>query len=151
MASELLKKIRRLEKKSNLTDDESCELEHLSDRRQQEINALFPRPTCCEEMRAVPAVQLTVDFEDVTKPMTAKWYIAIPEVWQHADHKWWQKKGTPKFCPFCATPLPVMVLKNPIPANIQTITDGGYYCSTCRERLQCCVCDPISSAFEPKR
>ena len=56
----------------------------------------------------------------------------------------------PKFCPYCGTALPKLVRKKPMPKNICRVTDGGYYCSTCRERLDNCLCDPPASAFEPE-
>lgn len=43
-------------------------------------------------------------------------------------------------CPFCATPVPAVMLRPDPPERIRTITDGGYHCATCDERLDGCDC-----------
>ena len=54
----------------------------------------------------------------------------------------------PEYCPFCSYPLPKMVRKEPPPPHICRVTDGGYYCDTCKQRLNECICDPPGAAFE---
>lgn len=61
-----------------------------------------------------------------------------------------QTMPEPTHCPFCGTPLPKMVRKDPIPPHICRVTDGGYYCDTCKQRLNACICDPPEAAFEPE-
>lgn len=55
-----------------------------------------------------------------------------------------------RFCPYCGQKLPKMVLKKAPPQNshLCTVTDGGYYCDTCNERLDACICDPVSILLE---
>jgi len=54
-----------------------------------------------------------------------------------------------KFCTFCGEALPKMVRKATPPIPLCIVTDGGYYCDTCKQRLPC-TCLPPSAAFEPE-
>lgn len=47
-----------------------------------------------------------------------------------------------KHCPFCGVSLPKPKLRMRPPQRIMTITDGGYYCTTCKRRLMACKCKP---------
>ena len=58
----------------------------------------------------------------------------ITEVYE----EWWNVK----FCPFCSTALPDIEMRKECPKNICVISDGGYYCDTCKERLHACECLP---------
>lgn len=58
------------------------------------------------------------------------------------------EKPTPKFCPFCATPLPKPVPRHIPLEPVRDIIDGGYYCNTCHERLMCCQCWPTEARWE---
>jgi hypothetical protein len=60
------------------------------------------------------------------------------------------KAPDPKFCPFCGTPLPKLVKKKR-PPKVQLVEDGGYYCSTCGERIRSCECPYPEQAYEPER
>ncbi len=46
------------------------------------------------------------------------------------------------FCPYCGMKLPTPVKTTPLLSPIRKVTDGGYYCDTCGERLMCCHCWP---------
>ena len=46
------------------------------------------------------------------------------------------------FCPYCGTKLPTPVKTTPLLHPIRKVTDGGYYCDTCGDRLACCRCWP---------
>lgn len=56
----------------------------------------------------------------------------------------------PLFCPYCGKKLPE-IEKDPAPvAPLCVITDGGYYCDTCEERLMNCQCYPPEFAWRVK-
>ena len=55
------------------------------------------------------------------------------------------------FCPFCGQKLPPIRMKDPLPEPVMTMDDGGYYCSTCHERLHCCECRPPEEMWEVDR
>lgn len=46
-----------------------------------------------------------------------------------------------RFCPYCGIKLREIVERIGGPENICTITDGGYYCDTCKKRLNECQCE----------
>lgn len=54
-------------------------------------------------------------------------------------------------CPFCSADLPELRLKARPPKRITTVIDGGYYCATCAERLNCCECAPPDRLWEVVR
>jgi hypothetical protein len=94
--------------------------------------------------------------EKVPPPFTAKgsWHAPLSKVFREVRAQqimdyYHDALPAPKFCPYCGTLLPEMRLKDPVPENVTRVLDGGYYCSTCHERLNECLCDPPSSAFEP--
>lgn len=151
-------KLRKKSKTSaGLTGPEDVEYEELMSDRHAEVMDMIPLPTCCEAVRTHPAVVFTVDYGDGDSHKSeGRWYIAKHQELMHqrsaADPQYYrQPVPEPKFCPYCGTALPKMVRKNPIPKTVCQVTDGGYYCATCRERLNCCLCDPLSSAFEPEQ
>lgn len=45
-------------------------------------------------------------------------------------------------CPFCGKKVPEVVKYSCPPPWIRIISDGGYYCDTCGERLMSCGCSP---------
>lgn len=158
-----------LRKKGNtgkgLTGPEDRELADLYYKRTSAILSMIPLPTCCEAATKYPAVTFQVDFQDPDEdaefdeekpPFTGKgrWYVILSDTFkqeraaQYEDY-YRTPHPEPKFCPYCGAGLPKMVLKDPVPETVCRVLDGGYYCSTCRDRLNECVCDPPSSAFEP--
>lgn len=52
------------------------------------------------------------------------------------------------FCPNCGAKLPKIKLKDKLPEKVLVITDGGYYCNTCHERLNECQCTPPERMWE---
>ena len=44
------------------------------------------------------------------------------------------------FCPSCGEKLSPVRMKEVLPEKVVTIEDGGFYCSTCGERLNVCEC-----------
>jgi hypothetical protein len=64
--------------------------------------------------------------------------------------KWAMNGIEINFCPFCGTKVPQLQLKQPVPEGICKITDGGYYCGTCHQRLMNCKCHSPACAYEIK-
>jgi len=52
------------------------------------------------------------------------------------------------FCPSCGTKMPGIRLKAIQPKKVSIVTDGGYYCDTCGERLIACGCKQPSEMWE---
>ena len=159
MSAKRLARLRELSAKKNLSDEEDSELGNLVGDRHVDIMMMIPLPMCCEAARKWPAVTFSVDSggdagDSHTDP--GRWWVS-----QHREldltlssvtrHRYAPADAfpPPKFCPYCGTPLPEMRRKDPMPPTVCRVTDGGYYCDTCHERLNCCLCDPPSSAFEP--
>jgi hypothetical protein len=152
-------RLRKLEERESAADGlsqaEKWELRDLRDSRQEEILGRIPVPPCCTEARRYPTIVFAVRYgeEIPSNQATGRWEAAVHPraVSEKAkDAAWYENYPEPKFCPFCGTRVPKMVRKDPPPTNICLVQDGGYYCSTCKERLNDCVCDPLSSAFEPE-
>jgi hypothetical protein len=53
-----------------------------------------------------------------------------------------------KFCPHCSRPVPE-IKRRKTTRKIRSITDGGYYCDTCGERIMACQCYAPEYAWEP--
>lgn len=116
----------------------------------------IPRPMCCEAAKTHPAITLSVDDGNDSNTGTARWYITLNDaivraIFSERKDQWYNNIPEPKFCPYCGTPLPKMVRKNPMPEGICRITDGGYYCDTCGKRGDNCTCLPPSAAFEEEK
>lgn len=125
----LVAKIRQLE-----ADDryDSPEYDDLISRRLDEIEAAHVRPKCCEPAGKTIRFSLDVgDCEDTDLVKAGRWHIGEHPV---------------TFCPFCSRRLPDMRRKST--GKTCRVTDGGYYCAACNERLQGCLCDPMDAAFE---
>jgi hypothetical protein len=70
--------------------------------------------------------------------------ICIPTM-EMRDRVW---QSVPKFCPYCGTTLPEIRPRAKPYKNVCKVTDGGYYCDTCEERLMGCKCHPPECAWE---
>lgn len=163
MTSDEKKRLAELEERevgdAKMTNAEWQELDRLRSITESERADAVVRPTCCESAVKYPPIQFSVDCYDVedSNKDNGKWTITMNEyLMRHESTKsrdvvnYFENKPAPKFCPYCATPLPKMVRKNPMPEGICRVTDGGYYCDTCKERLHACRCLPLSAAFEPE-
>lgn len=135
--------------------DEEFEFERLIEQRKLEQLASVPRLGCCDAIQEYPVISFTARLgEDGKLTGSGDWTVRVSDkFWNeyNGGHYRDYVQGMPavEYCPFCATPVPVMALKNPLPVTICRVTDGGYYCDNCNERLDTCLCDPPSSAFEP--
>jgi hypothetical protein len=150
-----LRELQRASGKRDLTSAESREHDRLYDARRLQIARMIQRPTCCAAAKKYPVVTFEVADVEGKRPTRGSWVAHMSErlgtILRGRDGAaWWDEMPDAKFCPFCGTALPVMVRKEPAPKTVSLVLDGGYYCSNCRERLDACLCDPPSFAFEPK-
>ena len=101
-------------------------------------------PECCKSVQDFVAVLLRFPWdseEDYAGP--PEWTLRLSHLEtapgysrSHAH----SADDKPSFCPYCGTKLPE-IEKNPKPPKpLAAITDGGYYCDTCEERLMSCEC-----------
>lgn len=151
------------EKKKALTDEEESRLyllrDILHDRCRTAQMEAIPLPTCCEAARKFPTIAFFVDDGDGDSNKTeGRWVTATHDKLStfargkfYGDHqsRWYEDKPSPTHCPYCGEALPEMRRKAKRPRGMCRVEDGGYYCSTCKERLNCCLCLPPEAAFEP--
>lgn len=109
-------------------------------------------PECCEPVQEKRTVILQFRGQDI--------YGAGPEGQVGKKPRWiiigqHPATDTPtcedaSFCPHCGTNLPEIKLRNPVmlKKSIRRVIDGGYYCDTCKERLESCTCLPPEFAWE---
>lgn len=114
----------------------------------------IPQPSCCADMKAYPLVFFTVDPIGTTtadslypKP-TWRGKYAFKEYGRERPWGRGEVSPNPKFCPYCATPLPLVRKREVLVEPIMRCSDGGYYCDTCHERLNCCTCNDYRTAWE---
>lgn len=136
------------EGKPGFSVEERREWDRLGDELHQSAEASIPKPGCCEAMRLHPAVTFVVDDMPDSRTGRGWWRARYYDQRAPIDHH--HTPAEASFCPFCGKGLPKMRRKNPVPADVCVINDGGYYCSTCRERLQACICLSPAAAFEPE-
>jgi hypothetical protein len=157
--------LREKEKKEGkLSESEEYEFRMLWDMRAGEAAAMLPVPACCEAARSDPAIVFYVNvYGEDSSEVEGHWELKTHEKLvrlregagrarmalegRHVD-RIFTSPPEPKFCPYCGAPLPKMRRKNPAPENVCRVEDGGYHCSTCKERLHACLCDPPETAFE---
>ena len=139
-----LKKLRSLDE-----DDEEYD-DLLVDRR-VEMALAIPRPTCCQAAQDYPVVTFHVKaYEGDSGTNEGSWEAHMHSgLLREFAHRVEFFKNMPpaKFCPFCGTPVPKMQRVDK--PDVCRVTDGGYYCDTCKERLSNCLCDPPEAGFEP--
>ena len=158
--SPIVDKIQKLESKEHedtITEKEAYKLDDLrTQRRQQQLEAL-PKLTCCDAGRTCEAFMYHIDVYESgpsNQITEGRWRIATYESLgrerRMADDQWHKKvPPEPKFCPYCAAPTPKLEKAKDPPKDISVVTDGGYYCDTCQERLNACMCLPPEAVFKP--
>lgn len=133
-------------------DGHEAELDRLLSARQRERHAMIPRPMCCKAARLYPTILFEVDcYDGDTQANEGHWTTAKISDFDRFDPEYFTREDAfprPKFCPYCGTALPAMRRKAVVSPSVCRVTDGGYYCDTCKERLHICLCDPCQSAFE---
>jgi len=112
----------------------------------------FVTPNCCERAKTERAVYLRVKDgyygQNVNRDTPVEW---VTSGWSMKllDGQY-QSEIPASFCPFCGKKLPEIVKRKDPPEKVITVTDGGYYCATCKERLNACQCERIEALWEPK-
>jgi hypothetical protein len=138
-----------------LEGEEAHELDRLRSERMQARYDSIPRPPCCPEASKYPAVVFRVDEEQFTLDPNCggKWRVTLPKelLELYWEPHYYESRPEVKFCPYCGTPLPKMVLKSPVPDTIAQVREGSGYCDRCGERCMCCLCDLPESAYEPEK
>jgi len=116
---------------------------------------LLTIPGCCDESKILVTVVLGLSGNDIYENDKGQadckpaWVIRSSFL-ERFDHQQWicQPRLIVKFCPHCGKPMPE-IQKRKVPLSpIANITDGGYHCDTCNERLQCCNCWPCEAHWE---
>lgn len=98
-----------------------------------------------------PIVFLTGVTTYEGEPENPRWAIVVEMPRLHTDcYNWETEYLTVTKCPFCQSSMPELILKENPPSPMQKISDGGYYCDTCEERLLCCRCHMAESKYEVK-
>ena len=104
------------------------------------------RPTCCKKagkhIRLMYEEYYVHDAEHFVKTKP-RWSLGAYSEEYESYHKVFIA-----FCPFCAKPLPDIKLVDQLPEPVMTITDGGYRCGTCGERLHACQCAQPEEMWE---
>ncbi len=101
---------------------------------------IFVTPNCCAAVKESCAVHLSGTD---TREQRPEWLVFA---W-NAEHEI-RTRVPASFCPHCGTHLPD-IRPRETQEKIQRVTDGGYYCDTCKERLISCDCKPACYAWEP--
>jgi hypothetical protein len=151
-------------KEGELSSDEEHEFAMFSEIRRGEVARTLPVPPCCEAARRDPAIVFYVSvYSGDSSAAEGRWELRTHEkltlMMEDATRARMALEGRrvdhihvlppePKFCPYCGASLPKMRRKDPVPETVCRVEDGGYYCSTCKERLHECLCDPPEAAFE---
>lgn len=135
--------------------EQETEFEYLMSQRRLEQKDAIPHLTCCEAIQEYPVITFIVPIgKDDTSKAPGRWVVRVDErFWNEYTgghfREYVEGMPEPEYCPFCSSEIPKMTRKNPPPPDICRVTDGGFYCDTCHERLDGCICDPPSAAFEP--
>jgi hypothetical protein len=131
-------------------DEDARQEREAAEARERALKAI-PVPTCCQAAQTQPVVWLSLE-DPGNKPSDtagARWRAKVNRDLAFRGGDRWVHPEV-KFCPHCGENLPEMVRKKSPPEPLCRFSDGGYYCDTCKERLNCCVCLPPEAAFEPK-
>jgi hypothetical protein len=109
----------------------------------------YVTPKCCERAQKEKAVYLRVKDgyygNNINRDSPVEW---VTSGW--ADELNCQQEVPANFCPFCGTKVPRIVKRKDPPEKVITVSDGGYYCDTCKKRLNVCECECIEALWEPK-
>lgn len=150
-----IKKLEEKEQGEGLSDAEWHERDALISARRDVLLQQICRPRCCEAAQKYPIITWQIRTDDGEEVEQGRWYInASGELFSRfsgRDPDWWNVPA-PTCCPFCGTKLPNMVRKKDVDiSSVCRIVDGGYYCDTCHDRLDSCLCDLRESIYEPEK
>ena len=114
-------------------------------------------PGCCEASAKLATVALRFSYDDICEggelqDREPQWELTGTHRRVLGSR---HLTGNPRlracFCPHCGTPMPRIQKRVEQLAPICTVTDGGYYCDTCNERLNSCNCWPPEANWEVGR
>jgi hypothetical protein len=119
----------------------------MAERKRQARQYRYVMPECCKAMIDTAAISLFLSetFGDGDLETPPKWYVRVGDP-ESGDGFTIEEAF---FCPFCAKPVP-KIEKRQTDRKICVVTDGGYYCKTCEERLNCCRCLNGSFHWQPE-
>jgi hypothetical protein len=107
----------------------------------------YVTPECCQTVQDTAAIFLQIHDNfcqgDLETPPT--WHIRTASIYGRDTCS--SRQAT--FCPFCAAPVPE-IEKRVTDRKIMVVKDGGYYCATCDERCNCCLCLPAAFHWQAK-
>lgn len=145
-----------------LTDEQALDEEDLERGRTDpvRIRQFHLVPGCCPATSTHEPVYILARFD--SDDVYEKNGVDCKPRWRmspYSTHQWlrprdnpWTRdedQPSPVVCPFCTQPLPKIVLRKvPLVGPVRSITDGGDYCDTCRERLMCCACWPHEAKWQ---
>jgi hypothetical protein len=103
-------------------------------------------PSCCDKSRNARVVLLgyNEDVDGRTEDSPPKWLV----VGKNSDGFTVIEQAL--FCPFCGKNTPALRKKRTKPTLVMRVTDGGYYCDTCGERVIGCECARPEECWEEK-
>lgn len=135
-------------------DEDDDQRDDLFEELRRRQLAALPTPTCCKAAQEYPTIMFSVDvYDQDSREAEGKWTTAHLKVFQEQGLRerrdYFKHMPEPKFCNYCGLSLPKMARKKAFPKNTCVVKDGGYYCSTCKERLNACRCLPPEFAWEP--
>ena len=145
---ELIARIRGID-----SDENYDEWDQANDEVQKRQLEAAHRPSCCEAAVKYPVVNFSVElYDDDSREAEGRWSATFNEYLVAKPRRamaWYNTIPEPKFCTYCGLSLPKLKRKDPFPPDTCVVQDGGYYCSTCSERLNACLCLPPAFAWEP--
>ncbi len=110
-------------------------------------------PSCCKPVQNFVAILLSFPW-DSEYAGSPGWTLRLRHLeaapGYHRKHVR-SAEDKPRFCPYCGAKLPEIELNPEPPKPLAVITDGGYYCDTCKERLIGCECYAPEFAWRIKK
>jgi hypothetical protein len=112
-------------------------------------------PKCCKPVQNFVAIYLRFPWDPENDYVgSPEWVLRIDHLGSAPGYARDYVRSTsdkPLYCPFCGAKLPE-VERNPKPPKpVAVITDGGYYCDTCKKRLMVCRCYAPEFAWRIKK
>lgn len=112
-------------------------------------------PGCCEESSKLMTVALQLSPDEIYERPTGQdgcvpqWVISS-SFREHLEYIHGQDHSRliVKFCPHCAALMPAIQLRQEPLSPVLSVSDGGYYCDTCDDRLSSCSCWPAEVRWE---
>jgi hypothetical protein len=113
----------------------------------------YVRPNCCEAVQDPENLSVYLrevsgylcDCSEEREPPKFRWVIGSK---RRRHDTWLSHIVEIQHCPFCGQKLPELRIVD-APGPVMTVTDGGYYCATCHERLNECECYPPEACWAP--